>query len=840
MTEVSRRPITDSPESANGSIEADPEFDLSPPSRDWPLTRRKQRDGRAQGQHEQPRHETAVSSPADLDRPASHMRSKHGQGQSQNSWTQSQSRSIMASRGGETFSLPARPMAQTGGPQQRNYTAPPAGPRGSRADSVAAASPPRGGGGGGGNWNGGRHHGKGRGGGRSHGQPRYEAGHNSPQADYTYDHQSWRESSWRRPLNEPLATQECRNDNRNGNFSYRPCNCPRCNERNRSVWVVVHERPEIHPADVGARLRHGMGGRFGDVETVIPTNSYDGIGFIVRFRNESSVPMALEFASGLIPEKQLSLAISAVYGSKWVNSTWQYPMSMPHDQGRIPPVNQGPAGGYPVLNMYGMHPIPDHAAQASPIYPVFHGSVNPPVGLPGPPMGYNSNHSNTSPVMMAPPPVAYQPYHDDGYKSSTVPTNISPMTILKSDRSEATKPVMDEAAQTKPPSEEALGGVVAVKPCSPQKKSHEARVSLPTSSPQKVVKEVEKKKAPRCDVQPFDAMVKNLLGGASATETKQEKEVGVKEAHIGEVKADEAKTGEVKAEEPKQKDSKEATDKQKESTIVQDKTKTTTAGKDNEVQPKEEKQRVSSIFTEQQIEDRRRAWDRIPMPLNPQKGKKAAVENTNKPTASTAEQKPASDATKAGSDGGAKSVKGATTTADKGSIRRQDGNAQHAGPHHERGRSQDMSTGRDTAKKSKRNKKSKSSRGTLPVLWGPQAGESSQQGPSTAGAYENAPETTSESPSAADYGARDRTPPRPRQAYRADAGGSIRQDKKRRGRATGTAADDFDSSSSNGTPTPSSSSSSLTLLTTPQQQHPEAEPFVGIRTSPSSSTEETP
>ncbi|RDA84563.1 hypothetical protein CP532_1129 [Ophiocordyceps camponoti-leonardi (nom. inval.)] len=889
MTKVSSDPVMASPGSfASGSVQGDPEHELSPISHDRPLTRPKQRDGQVQGnlQQAQPKHEMAVSSPPQLDL---HARSRFGQGHSHDSWMQSQGRSNLAPRGGEGTSLPSRPAAQLGSFQQRNYTAPSISQRGPRVDSstAVAASPPRGsGGGGGGNWNGGRN-GKGRGGGRPYGQSRYEAGYHSQPADFSHDHQQpWKDPSWRRQPNEPPATHECRNENRNGSFAYRPCHCARCNERNRSVWVTVHERNEIHPADVGARLRHGMGGRFGEVEAVFPTPSYDGLGFIVRFRNESSVPMALEFASGLIPERQLSLNISAVHGSKWVNSTWQFPVPMAPDQGRMPPVNPGAAvaaGGYPVLNMYGMHPIPDHSAQASPMYPVFHGPVSPPVGMPAAlPMGYNNNHGSTSPVMMAPPPVACRPYHDDGHNyNPTVPASISPITILKPDKGEDTKAVVDEVAQTKPPSEEALGGnVVAAKPCSPLKKTHEARVSLPTLSPKKVVKEVEKEEAPPCTVQVPDAIVDDVGKEAATTMDVKEANVGevkdegvkAKEAKVEETKVEETKVGEAKveasqaeeskagesklADNNKQKNTKHATDQQKESTVVEDKT-TTKAGKDVEVQPKEEKQRVPSIFTEEQIEDRRRAWDRIPMPLNPQKARKPAVESTSKPTASKTEQKPASDAIKAGSDGGASSVKEAPTT-DKGTTRRQDGNAQTVGPRHERGQSQESTTtiGRDTAKKSRR-KKNKSSRGTLPTMWGPQAGEGSQQQtPSTPKADEKRPKssmstTTTGSPSTSVHGAaaeegraRDKTPSRARQAYRADAGGSLRQEKKRRGRAP--AVDDFDSSS-NGTMTPSSSSSSssLTLLTPlqrllqqQQEQRRDLESPAGINSS--SMEEEAP
>ncbi|ODA83292.1 hypothetical protein RJ55_01804 [Drechmeria coniospora] len=75
--------------------------------------------------------------------------------------------------------------------------------------------------------------------------------------------------------------------------------------------------------EIQKKVKLGLGSMFGRVEEMFPVGREDGAAFIVRFAHESCVPDALIFGFGYIPERQLSVAISAVYRSKWVNSTWR-------------------------------------------------------------------------------------------------------------------------------------------------------------------------------------------------------------------------------------------------------------------------------------------------------------------------------------------------------------------------------------------------------------------------------------------------------------------------------------------------------------------------------------
>jgi len=85
------------------------------------------------------------------------------------------------------------------------------------------------------------------------------------------------------PQNEAHAQGRCRNEHHNGGkFSYKPCSCFKCNVNNRSVMVRVDESPETPVMEVQAKIKHGLGERFGDVDAVFPTELQDGVGFIVR------------------------------------------------------------------------------------------------------------------------------------------------------------------------------------------------------------------------------------------------------------------------------------------------------------------------------------------------------------------------------------------------------------------------------------------------------------------------------------------------------------------------------------------------------------------------------
>ncbi|ETS00157.1 hypothetical protein M419DRAFT_36997 [Trichoderma reesei RUT C-30] len=107
---------------------------------------------------------------------------------------------------------------------------------------------------------------------------------------------------------------------------------PGCAERNRSVWIGVTHDARLQRMEIQAFLKFGLSGKFGQVEDVCPAASLNRDAFIVRFVAESSVSLALAFGGGLIPEKNIRLLIRPVHRSKWMKN-------LPYQQARpLPPV----------------------------------------------------------------------------------------------------------------------------------------------------------------------------------------------------------------------------------------------------------------------------------------------------------------------------------------------------------------------------------------------------------------------------------------------------------------------------------------------------------------------
>ena len=191
------------------------------------------------------------------------------------------------------------------GPPQRNYTAPGLGHAGrgahagggrrghgafSRAPSTqhgSANSPAYNSG-----WHGsrggrgygrGEHHSQGMG-----GQPTPFAAGEGPARDQATAQQggaggrgAWMPSQ-NAAQNDAHSRGECRNTTIYPKFSYRPCGCLQCNERNRSVIVFVREPPEGDVMNLQTMIKFGTARLFGDVEAVFPTQVHYGAAFIVR------------------------------------------------------------------------------------------------------------------------------------------------------------------------------------------------------------------------------------------------------------------------------------------------------------------------------------------------------------------------------------------------------------------------------------------------------------------------------------------------------------------------------------------------------------------------------
>ncbi|KAM3538785.1 hypothetical protein ARSEF1564_008297 [Beauveria bassiana] len=111
--------------------------------------------------------------------------------------------------------------------------------------------------------------------------------------------------------------------------SYIECGCHVCALRNRSIWVRVADRHNIPVMEVQTRLRFGVESRFGRVEDVNFAGPRERPGpamnFIARFCSEDLVCQALAHGGGRIEEKGIKISISPMFRSKWIMAPSQFP-----------------------------------------------------------------------------------------------------------------------------------------------------------------------------------------------------------------------------------------------------------------------------------------------------------------------------------------------------------------------------------------------------------------------------------------------------------------------------------------------------------------------------------
>ncbi|KAI9163232.1 hypothetical protein HJFPF1_04834 [Paramyrothecium foliicola] len=98
---------------------------------------------------------------------------------------------------------------------------------------------------------------------------------------------------------------------------YIACNCHDCNLRNRTVYVRVQNALGYSEQDVKSCLKTSFSERYGEVEQVMSSNL---LSFQIRFVEEISASDALRAARGTMPENHLEVTILPIHRSKWSGS----------------------------------------------------------------------------------------------------------------------------------------------------------------------------------------------------------------------------------------------------------------------------------------------------------------------------------------------------------------------------------------------------------------------------------------------------------------------------------------------------------------------------------------
>ncbi|KAI8722165.1 hypothetical protein NCS52_00359700 [Fusarium sp. LHS14.1] len=434
------------------------------------------------------------------------------------------------------------------------------------------------------------------------------------QVDHGFNHKRrdgapWNNPQWRRQ-GSSMAQSFCRNVDGAFGAEYVPCSCELCNARNRSIHVKVEVGQDIAAFDLVMRIKLGLGARYGIVEEVFAIPAKDPGHFLARFRDEQSARQALTIGGGYIVEKGITIRVSPTVRSKWMS---HLPSNNP--EAAIPPIVQAPmAMGFP---SHPAHPPivmghPASHAMSGPIYsvagnmqmmgqefvppPFFHHDTQfalGPSGFTRPPF-LEQPHTGTQPVTQ-PQRFHHQEQTQISAPFETAPLAGSPAAGLEKDAGSSA-----ETLQSKPPSEEALDETQDVERdgfTSPQSNRSKitgvkARVSLPNTPP----KSAQSPQAHLTVHTPPQAPAEALAGST-----------------------DEQACG----------DTKVGTESE------------TQAGAETSTQPKSPLKpeesgpanhaRVPSIFTEDQIKERRQAWAKISMPLNPRKSKPTSPTKNHSP-----------------------------------------------------------------------------------------------------------------------------------------------------------------------------------------------------------------
>ncbi|KAH0495650.1 hypothetical protein TgHK011_009185 [Trichoderma gracile] len=493
----------------------------------------------------------------------------------------------------------------------------------------------------------------------------YNPGQQAQAEHHAMPHEPYSNRSWRRGAQQDDARQSswCRNPVGSNYMDYIPCPCNGCAERNRSVWIGVTHDASLQRMEIQAFLKFGLSGKFGPVEEVCPAASLNRDAFIVRFVTESSVSLALAFGGGLIPEKNIRLSIRPVHRSKWMKN-------LPYQQARpLPPVpvtHQQPAWmgktpssttlsrGQAQAHGPSLAPSPENSPERS--QPATSSSPNSTETLPqatisGDSVIQDASVFNVEPTRASPhidqsrqalgSTVAHDQAVSRGeesppgpkYEDQPKPEHASPRITTPVQTKKKKK--KDAAARSKSPLDESVGrepnACMSMMPPSEDDRCEllrKAQDTIPSSTPKSsptAAKEM-------CGSEPFVAPHPDV-GDGSPTPKSQERPVSKHPApertsspHLN------AQTNDTDVRDNKKnvKGSKIAKGSLNEADAaapkaVVDSQATVPRPSENRTEPANvgNHMRTSSIFTAEEIRERRQAWNRIPMPLDPRKSKKA-------------------------------------------------------------------------------------------------------------------------------------------------------------------------------------------------------------------------
>ncbi|KAJ4858475.1 hypothetical protein T069G_06742 [Trichoderma breve] len=385
----------------------------------------------------------------------------------------------------------------------------------------------------------------------------------------------------------------------------------------------------------------GVYGRFGKVEEVYPAPSQNKNAFIVRFVKESPVPQALAFGEGKLSEKGIRITIRPAHRSKWMNNhQHQQPRRLPP----LPIAHQQPTWDAPTPS-----------------------SMN---------VGY-AHTTGPSPSLSATP--THTPERGQIASSSSSKSTETLPCEMRSDRSvtqETTLPVeaasipgTDQPGETQSTdSHEQATSVKDEKPHEPEQASTRAALSVQTKKSKKKELASQSKPLSQAYTGGEDSKCSEaILGGEDGRRSLHKKarvalpsspvmlaSATAEECNVSSSATPHSDTGDGSCTPKRPQGQAKETQVSKQVDIPCPNTSTTEAVVQNDAKLEKDQTSVSSdfkkaqnsvpkvgadlspttkisenIFTEDEIKERKQAWNRIPMPLDPRKSRKLGTSVTS-------------------------------------------------------------------------------------------------------------------------------------------------------------------------------------------------------------------
>ncbi|KAL7923445.1 hypothetical protein ACQKWADRAFT_320099 [Trichoderma austrokoningii] len=450
--------------------------------------------------------------------------------------------------------------------------------------------------------------------------------------------------TWRRgpPQDRVRQSSWCRNLV-GSNMEYCSCTCDQCTERNRSVWVRVSPEYFASIMEALSFLKFSLSSRFGKVDEVYPAAAMRKDAFIVRFESESSVSHALAIGVVMVPEKDARAIIQPVHRSKWIArcQSQQQPRKLPplpitqqlspnrnYAHAQVPP-GCSLASSHTSTSEPDQHEIPSRPTSASTLPPqVFSSNQRTEQQVISPidkPQRDAKSAELPAPVEMSVASCQHLA-SEESREQAVDPTSVR-LQATNSPHVENSKKENNSSTTASPSEETVVEKGAADRDSSKLSLPKEALIALPSTP---INSTCSSSDTPKATV-PNNPSPATGTGPASKSNNGKAKSPSpvVMDGRQHQASSAVGKFENVaKVQKGGDDETKASSDPSKVHIPIKDTEKlpvTTVASSEKHIESSKTGSAQVSIFTEKEIIERKKAWNRIPMPLDPRKSRKTGT-----------------------------------------------------------------------------------------------------------------------------------------------------------------------------------------------------------------------